>query len=126
MRIAYITFGFVFLGLAGLGFVLPVLPGTPFLLAAAWCFARSSERWHAWLLASDLFGPIIRNWETNRCISRRTKIVAIASMLLVGSSSIVFGVDGVRPRVAAGLLITLGAITVLVIPTCRRPPTESA
>lgn len=114
------------MGLAGLGFVLPVLPGTPFLLAAAWCFARSSEKWHQWLLASDLFGPIIRNWEENRCISRRTKAVAISSMLLVGGASIVFGVDSNWLRALAFVLISIGSYVVLSTKTCDQEALECA
>ena len=118
-RHVYLLLGFVFVAVAGLGFILPVLPGTPFLLLAAWCFSRSSEKWHRWLLESELFGPIIRNWEENRCISRRTKIVAITSMLLVGVTSIFLGVDDLRLRLLAVALITAGAVTVLSIRTCE-------
>ncbi len=118
-RHVYLLLGFVFVAVAGLGFILPVLPGTPFLLLAAWCFSRSSEKWHRWLLESELFGPIIQNWEENRCISLRTKIVAITSMLLVGGASIFLGVDDPRLRLLAVLLITAGAVTVLSIKTCE-------
>ena len=118
-KTVYLVAGFLFVGIAALGFVLPVLPGTPFLLLAAWCFARSSERWHRWLLNSELFGPIISNWEENRCISIRTKMVAIGSMVLVGGASVVFAIDQLWLRVLAGLLMTAGAVTVLMIPTCE-------
>jgi uncharacterized membrane protein YbaN (DUF454 family) len=118
-RNIYLSLGFLFVALAGLGFILPVLPGTPFLLLAAWCFARSSEKWHRWLLESELFGPVIQNWEESRCISLRTKIVAITSMLAVGGTSIVLGVDDLRLRVLAVILITAGAVTVLSIRTCE-------
>ena len=118
-RNIYLALGFLFVAVAVLGFILPVLPGTPFLLLAAWCFSRSSEKWHRWLLESDLFGPVIQNWEENRCISLRTKIVAITSMLAVGGTSIVLGVDDLRLRLLAVMLITAGAVTVLSIRTCE-------
>ncbi|WP_162845939.1 YbaN family protein [Seongchinamella sediminis] len=105
------------LGLAGL--VLPVLPTTPFVLLAAWFFARSSERWHQRLLASELFGPMIRNWEERRCISLRAKWVGIISMLLAGSASIAFALSNPWARLATALLLTLGAATLIAIPTCR-------
>jgi uncharacterized membrane protein YbaN (DUF454 family) len=114
----YQILGFLFLGVAMLGFVLPVLPGTPFLLVSAWFFARSSEKWHQWLLASELFGPIIHNWEAHRCISRRTKIVAIASMIIAGGASITFGVEDIRIRLLAAALMAIGTVTVLSIKTC--------
>lgn len=116
----YLILGFLFLVVAGIGFILPVLPGTPFVLLAAWCFARSSEKWHQWLLQNEIFGPLIQNWEENRCISIRTKIVAIGSMLMVGGSSIVFGVDELWLRGLVAILITAGAVAVLSIRTCEK------
>lgn len=116
----YLILGFLFLVVAGIGFILPVLPGTPFVLLAAWCFARSSEKWHQWLLKNEIFGPLIQNWEENRCISIRTKIVAIGSMLMVGGSSIVFGVDELWLRGLVAILITAGAVAVLSIRTCEK------
>lgn len=116
----YLLLGFLFLVVAGIGFILPVLPGTPFVLLAAWCFARSSEKWHQWLLKNEIFGPLIQNWEENRCISIRTKIVAIGSMLMVGGSSIVFGVDELWLRGLVAILITAGAVAVLSIRTCEK------
>ncbi len=118
-RTLYKPLGFLFLGLAILGVLLPVLPGTPFLLLSAWFFARSSEKWHQWLLRSELFGPMIRNWEENRCISLRTKVVAILSMLGAGGASVVFAVQDTWIRVFALCLMAVGAVTVLSIRTCR-------
>ena len=102
-----------------LGIALPVLPSTPFVLLATWCFARSSEKWHARLLDSELFGPMIRNWEENRCLSCRVKVVAIVSMLLAGGVSLAFAMQDYRLRIATALLLTLGGATVLAIRTCR-------
>ena len=114
----YKPLGFLFLGLAILGILLPVLPGTPFLLLSAWFFARSSEKWHQRLLRSELFGPMIRNWEKNRCISCRTKLVAMVSMICAGGASIVFAVQDPALRIAAVGLMTVGVITLISIRTC--------
>ena len=118
-RTVYKPLGFLFLGLAMLGVVLPLLPATPFLLLSAWFFARSSERWHRWLLAHELAGPMIRNWEERRCISRRTKLVAIVSMLLVGGFSVVFGVQQTWLRVTGVVLLAIGTTVVLRLKTCE-------
>ena len=115
---AYKSLGFLFLGLAILGVILPVLPATPFLLLSAWFFSRSSEKWHQWLLRSELFGPIIRNWETNRCVARRTKVVSIALMLGMGGTSVLFAVDDSRIKLAAFALMAIGCVTLLSIKTC--------
>ncbi|NNK38063.1 MAG: YbaN family protein [Xanthomonadales bacterium] len=114
--------GFFFLAVGALGIALPLLPTTPFVLLSAACFARSSERWHRWLLANETFGPMIRNWEQNRCISRRVKAIGLVSMLLVGGYSLGFAVDSLAARVVGGILLLLGMATVLYIPSCPRSP----
>jgi|TARA_B100001079_G_scaffold271168_1_gene287667 hypothetical protein len=111
----------VFFGLAIIGVLLPIVPATPFLLLSAWFFARSSEKWHQWLLKSELFGFIVRNWEENRCISLRTKIVAITGMVVLGGISITFAVDDIRLKGAALLLMLIGSVVVLSIKTCGKP-----
>lgn len=70
----------VSLGLALLGIVTPGLPSTEFVLIAAWASARSSPRFHAWLLRHRLFGPLLRDWHNGRRIRRKAKWMATASM----------------------------------------------
>jgi hypothetical protein len=115
----YKPLGFLFLALAILGVFLPILPGTPFLLLSAWFFARASEKWHRRLLEHELSGPMIRNWERNRCISRRTKAVAILTMLLAGGFSVVFGVSQTWLKALGVVLLAIGTTVVLSIRTCE-------
>lgn len=116
----YKPLGFAFLGLGLAGIVLPVLPSTPFVLLAAWLFARSSDKWHQRLLDSELFGPMIRNWEQRRCMSSRTKAMALISMLAAGTASIVFAMESTGWRAATAVLLLIGAAVVLSIRTCPR------
>jgi len=97
---------------------MPVLPTTPFILLAAWCFARSSERWHQWLLSNETFGAVISNWEERRCISLQTKIVAISSMVVLGGSSVVFAIQNDTTRLVALGFMLIGAVVVLQLDTC--------
>jgi len=113
--------GFAFLAAGALGIFLPLLPTTPFVLLATACFARSSPRWHRWVLANRTFGPMVRNWEERRCVSRRVKLIAILSMALVGGYSVLFALESATARLAGGLLILVGLITVSRIRTCERP-----
>jgi uncharacterized membrane protein YbaN (DUF454 family) len=117
-RWLFTVLGFLALGLAGLGVVLPVLPTTPFVLLAAACFARSSPRFHRWLLHSRLFGPMIHRWQEERCVSRRTKAVAIGLIAVTFAVSIGFAVS--HPVARAGLAaLGVGAILIIVrLPPC--------
>ena len=113
-----IAAGFVALALGVVGAVLPVLPTTPFLLLSAACFAQSSERWHRWLLANRYAGPLIRDWEERRCVSVRTKVVAIVSMSIVGGLSVWLALEETLFRVVTLGLMAIGAIVVLRLPSC--------
>jgi uncharacterized protein len=114
----YKPLGFLFLLLGLLGIPLPILPSTPFILLSAWFFARSSEKWHQWLLSSQLFGPIILDWESRRCISLRTKVVAAISMLVAGAASVIFAIEDPGFKLLTLLLLLCGCVTIFSIRTC--------
>ena len=71
IRALWFVVGLCAVALAVLGVALPLLPTTPFVLLAAFAFAKSSERWHTWLRRHRVFGPIIENWREHGAISRR-------------------------------------------------------
>lgn len=116
MRWLFLAAGFVALGLGIAGLVLPVLPTTPFMLLAAACFARSSPRFHRWLLRHRTFGPIVSEWERHRAIPYRTKIWAIVLMSATLAVSIGFFV---RPLWLKAALAAFGVF--MAIWLYRRP-----
>ena len=118
-RTLYKVTGFILVGLGVVGIFLPLLPTTPLLLLAAACFSRSSERWHRWLLSHHIFGPIIRNWQENKCIPRRAKLISIVMVVLFGGCSIGFAIEPPILRVLAAILILTGLVCVIRIPVCR-------
>ncbi|MFV0284048.1 MAG: YbaN family protein [Castellaniella sp.] len=78
---ALLTFlGSLSLALGVLGIFLPLLPTTPFLLLAAFCFLRGSPRMHAWLMSHHILGPYIRDFQTGRGIPLRSKCVTLTLM----------------------------------------------
>lgn len=79
-RIAFASVGGVMLMLGIIGIVTPLLPTTPFLLVAAWCFGKSSPRLEAWMLNHPRFGPSLRRWREEGAIPRRAKWMAVIGM----------------------------------------------
>ena len=72
----YFVCGWLSLALGAIGAVLPLLPTVPFVILAAFCFARSSPRLEAWLLTHPVFGRHIVAWREKGAITRRAKIAA--------------------------------------------------
>ena len=92
VRIAYLLLGCLFVALGIAGAFLPVLPTTPFMLLAAACFARGSKRFYNRLLNTKTFGPAILEWRTHHSIPYRIKIIAIVTMAITLSASILLAV----------------------------------
>ncbi|AJR25741.1 MULTISPECIES: YbaN family protein [Sphingobium] len=78
-RHLYLACGFLSLGVGAVGAFLPLLPTVPFMILAAFCFARSSPALEARLLEHRHFGPHIRHWREKGAISRRGKKAALAA-----------------------------------------------
>ena len=87
-QLLLVSAGGLCLGLGLLGAVLPLLPTTPFVLLALWCFARSSGRCHAWLLNHRYFGELLRNWQQHRGMTLQHKRRACLLLVLSFALSI--------------------------------------
>jgi len=72
--------GLLSLGLGIIGIFLPLLPTTPLVLLAAFCFGKGAPRLRAWLLRHRTFGPMIENWQATGAIAPRAKRMAILAM----------------------------------------------
>lgn len=120
MRFLWRIAGALALVLGAAGVVLPILPTTPFVLLAAFCFARSSPGLHRWLLANRTFGPALREWDEHRSIAYRTKVVAIAMMSASLAVSIALVVRPAWLQVVVGLIGIGLAIGIYRIPSRDR------
>lgn len=78
--------GFVSLGMAYVGVIVPGIPFSIFLVFAAYCFAKSSPRMHKWLYNHKYFGPFLTNWVEKRVFPTKGKY----AMVIVMSSSLAF------------------------------------
>jgi uncharacterized membrane protein YbaN (DUF454 family) len=87
-RSLLVVLGFVFTALGVVGIALPLVPTTPFLLLAAACFARSSQRFYDMLLSNRVFGPIIEDWRRSRRVEPAAKRKAALVVVLAFGISI--------------------------------------
>ena len=112
--------GCIMLGLGALGAVLPILPTTPFLLAAAACFSRSFPRLEAWLLAHPRFGAPLRDWRRSGAIAARIKVLAVSAMLISYALFLVTTETGAVPQILIALLLSCCSTFILSRPAPRR------
>lgn len=83
----YLTLGCVGLGLGALGAVLPLLPAFPFLLLAAWSFAKSSPKLHAWFLRTKLYKNNLESFVKGQGMTRKTKVrimILVTILMTIG------------------------------------------
>lgn len=97
-----IFFGLLCVILGVIGVLLPLLPGTPFLILALACFANTSPRFHRLLLNNRFFGAALQQWEESRTITRTSKIRAM--LLIVLTFAVSIGILHDRFQLQMGLL----------------------
>ena len=101
VRTLWFIAGTICVVLGAIGIVLPLLPTTPFLLAAAACYYKSSEKMHRWLLNNKWFGEYIRNYQEGKGLTKKTKITALTVLWVTIGFSTVF----VLPRLLPAMLV---------------------
>lgn len=126
-RTIWFLIGTICVLLGAVGTMLPILPTTPFLLAAAACYCKSSERAYKWLLNNKWFGEYIRNYKEGRGIPKRTKIATLSLLWTTIGFSTVFALPRLLPEMLIlpmqlAMIVVAVAVSVhiLKLPTFRR------
>lgn len=120
-KVFFLTVGLVCVGLGALGTIVPLLPTTPFVLLAALCLTRGSTRLHSWLIAHRAFGPLIENWQSDRAIAPRAKIIALIGMAATLGLTVLVELPLPILLVQAVVLAAVATFIVSRPTPCRRP-----
>ncbi|HUT17250.1 MAG TPA: YbaN family protein [Acidobacteriota bacterium] len=124
VRALWLIAGTICLVLGAIGIVLPVLPTTPFLLAAAACYYKSSPRMHKWLLNNRWFGEYIRNYKEGKGLTLKTKITALTMLWITIGVSTVFMLDRLLPaQLVLPMQLIMIAVAIAVSTHILRLPT---
>jgi len=119
-RLALLLAGNFFVAFGILGIFLPLLPTTPFLLLAAACYIRSSERFYNWLMNNKWLGNYIKNYREKKSIPLKVKVLSLSFLWLTIGYSVFFVVNIFLLRVIL-ILIAIGVtIHVLSIRTLKQ------
>ena len=128
-RALWFIAGMFCLFLGAIGIVLPILPTTPFLLASAACFCKSSSRMYNWLLSNKWFGEYIKNYREGKGIPMKTKITALTVLWLTIGFSTVFLLSRLLPPQLVIIMqlimvaVAIGvSIHILRLPTFKKCP----
>lgn len=123
LKLLYITLGTLSLGIAMLGFIIPGLPATPFLLLTAALYMRGSKRMHNWLMANKYLGPYIRNFQRNRTVPLHIKIYATVLMWIMVFVSCYFFLEHPIVEIIVIISSAIGSIVFLFfVKTSRGRP----
>ncbi|MEL7252677.1 MAG: YbaN family protein [Pseudomonadota bacterium] len=111
MKAFWLFLGLMSVGFGLLGVILPLVPTVPFMILAAFCFARSSERLHHWLITHPTFGPFIEDWQRNGAIRPRAKKLATVSIAAVFALSWILDVSWTVIAIQA---VTLSLVLIFI------------
>jgi hypothetical protein len=111
LRQMWFVLGIIATGLGVAGYILPVMPGTTFMIVALYCFARSSKKWHDWLLTNKYFGQTISDFKAGKGMSVRAKGTALICIISSISISMYFASN----IYVTWFLIVCGATAITIV-----------
>ncbi len=114
-KVVWTTIGLLSLGMAYVGVVTPGIPYSPFVVFAAYCFSKGSDRLHKWIYNHKIFGPFLTNWNQKRVFPQKMKFFMLARM---STSLLVMFFTGVKP---IGIISTAVFMAVVAVWAWRFP-----
>ncbi len=118
-RLLFLLAGHLSVMFGIIGLLLPVVPTSPFIILAAYCYARSSERFYLLLLNNKYFGKNIRDWEDHRCVRRRTKIAAMIMVVAMFTLTIFLFFETLTARILVGTIGLFAISCVAMLSVCE-------
>jgi len=112
LRWLWVGLGCLFVGLGAIGAVVPGMPTTVFLVLAAGCFIRSSQKLYDWLISNKTFGPYLKNYREGKGIPLRAKVVALSMIVIFVSFAVFVAIEATQIKILVGLIGLIGFLFV--------------
>ena len=117
----WVFLGCLFVGLGAIGAVIPGMPTTVFLVLAAACFIRSSQKLYDWLISNKTFGPYLKDYREGKGIPLKAKIVALIMIVGFVSFAVFFAIEVKPIKILVGLIGLIGFLYVsFIVPAAKK------
>ena len=113
-KILWILLGSFFVMIGAIGAVVPGLPTTLFLILAAACYIRSSQRLYDWLITNKTFGPYLKDYREGKGMPKNAKILAVSMIVIFVGYAVVFALEGLTLKVFVGLFGLVGIFYIIL------------
>ena len=113
-KILWIGLGSLFVVIGGVGVVVPGLPTTLFLILAAACYIRSSQKLYDWLITNKTFGPYLKDYREGKGMPRNAKILAVSMIILFAGYASIFAIEDLLMRILVALLGLIGIFYIVL------------
>ena len=119
-KILWILLGSFFVMIGAIGAVVPGLPTTLFLILAAACYIRSSQKLYDWLIENKTFGPYLKDYREGKGMPKNAKILAVSMIIIFAGYAVIFAIEDLAIRI---LVAAFGLIGIFYV-TFKVPVTE--
>ena len=121
LRTVFLVVGWIWVGIAFVGIIAPIIPTTGPILLAAFFFSKSSERFDDWLVNNRFFGGIVRGWRNGEGFTVRAKVIAVTAIVISFGLTTYFALGGAPMAIRGGMWLLAIAIAAYVVtrPTKR-------